>query len=61
MSAEIPGTTKARPALAGWLPWLRVAGAAALLLLLSEALWLWQTWPVRELLQPAPTATTGVR
>jgi hypothetical protein len=23
--------------------------------MLSEALWLWQTWPVRELLHPAAT------
>ena len=61
MSAEIPGTSEARPAHAGWIPWLRFAAAAALLLALSEALWLWQTWPVRELLQPAPAATTGVR
>ena len=61
MSAEIPGTTQPRPEHARWAPWLRFAGAAALLLLLSEALWLWQTWPVRERLQPAPTATTGVR
>lgn len=38
-------------------PWLRVAGAAAVLLLVSEALWLWQTWPVRELLHPVPVAT----
>jgi hypothetical protein len=29
------------------------------LLLLSEALWLWQTWPVRELLQPAAPARTA--
>jgi HAMP domain-containing protein len=36
-----------------WRPWLRVAAVAAALLVLSEALWFWQTWPVRELLQPA--------
>lgn len=30
--------------------WLEVAVAAAVLLALSETLWLWQTWPVRELL-----------
>ncbi|HVE52351.1 MAG TPA: hypothetical protein VNB23_03080 [Ramlibacter sp.] len=41
---------------AGWRPWLRVAAAAALLLLVSEALWLWQTWPVRELLHSSGTA-----
>ena len=57
MATEVPGTTQGRPAPAGWRPWLRVALAAGTLLLLSEAIWLWQTWPVRELLQPAPTAT----
>jgi len=31
--------------------WLRIGAGAATLLLLSEALWLWQTWPVRELLR----------
>jgi hypothetical protein len=34
----------------GWRQWLQVAAAALALLALSEALWLWQTWPVRELL-----------
>jgi len=29
-----------------------MAVVAVALLLLSEALWLWQTWPVRELLHP---------
>jgi hypothetical protein len=43
---------QAQPAKAGWRPWLRVVLAAGALLLLSEALWLWQTWPVRELLLP---------
>ncbi len=38
-----------------WGAWLRVAAAALALLALSEALWLWQTWPVRELLQ-APSS-----
>jgi HAMP domain-containing protein len=31
--------------------WLRVAAAALVLLALSEVVWLWQTWPVRELLR----------
>lgn len=31
--------------------WLTVAVGAVVLLALSETLWLWQTWPVRELLQ----------
>jgi hypothetical protein len=43
----------------GWRPWLRVAAAAAFLLALSEVLWLWQTWPVRALLQPPAAATGG--
>ena len=58
MAAEIPGSTATRPAQAGWRPWLRVAAIAAALLVVSEALWLWQTWPVRELLQPGPAPTT---
>jgi len=59
MSAEIPGTTQ-RSARGGWRPWLHVALTAVALLLVSEALWLWQTWPVRELLHPA-AASTPVR
>ena len=50
MAAEHPGPPEVE---AGWLAWLRVALLAVGLLVLSEALWLWQTWPVRELLQPA--------
>jgi hypothetical protein len=42
-----------------WREWLQFAALALILLLLSEALWLWQTWPVRDLLQPA--APTGAR
>jgi len=56
MTAESPGTRQGPSGFARWWPWLRVAAIALLLLLLSEALWLWQTWPVRELLQPAVTA-----
>ena len=51
----VTGRRSALPA--RWWPWLQVAAIALLLLLLSELVWLWQTWPVRELLQPA--ATTG--
>lgn len=61
MSAEVPGSTQERPAHEGWRPWLRFAGAALLLLLLSEALWLWQTWPVREVLNPSMAGSTGTR
>lgn len=56
MTAEDPGTTRTG---VGWRAWLRVALLALGLLFVSEALWLWQTWPVRELLQ-APQAS-GVR
>lgn len=48
--AEVAGTGP------GWRPWLRVALAVLALLVASEALWLWQTWPVRELLQPPATS-----
>lgn len=53
MAAESAASTPGQPARASWRPWLRAALAAVALLLLSEALWLWQTWPVRELLEPA--------
>ncbi|MCE3271481.1 MAG: hypothetical protein K0S57_1878 [Ramlibacter sp.] len=39
---------------AGWRDWALVAACALILLALSQALWLWQTWPVRDLLQSAP-------
>jgi hypothetical protein len=55
MAAEGPGSIEAQPPSGAWRPWLQVAAIAGALLLTSEALWLWQTWPVRELLQPAPT------
>lgn len=55
MSAEeVPSNTASEPPRAGWRDWLQVAAVAALLLALSQALWIWQTWPVRDLLQPAP-------
>lgn len=37
--------------------WLPVAAGALALLAASQALWLWQTWPVRELLAPPVQAT----
>jgi hypothetical protein len=62
MAAETPGSSQVRPARAGWREWLRVAAAALVLLVLSQALWIWQTWPVRELLQPPPArSSTGGR
>jgi hypothetical protein len=59
MAAEVRGSTDTRAAPARWKPWARMAAAAIVLLLLSEALWLWQTWPVRELLHPATFTGTG--
>ena len=59
MTSEVPGSTPAPKAQGGWRAWLRVVLAAGVLLMLSEALWLWQTWPVRELLQPAAPARTA--
>jgi hypothetical protein len=60
MTAETPGSTQARARPARWSAWLQLVLAALLLLLVSQALWLWQTWPVRELLQPS-TSTAGPR
>lgn len=54
MAAEIPESEAARPPQGGWRAWLRVLAIAIALLTVSEGLWLWQTWPVRELLQPEP-------
>jgi hypothetical protein len=40
---------------------LRIAAGVAALLVLSETIWLWQTWPVRQLVQapaqPTPLAS----
>lgn len=60
MSAEVPGSTQQRVR-AGWREWMRLIAAALALLALSEALWVWQTWPVRELLHPAAAAPGGQR
>lgn len=59
MAAETPepgcnGRQGKRP---GWRQWLQVGALAVALLLISETLWLWQTWPVRELLHVAPVAS----
>lgn len=56
MAAEIPESTEDRPPGPGWRQWLQFVAAALALLAASEVLWLWQSWPVRELLQPAAAA-----
>lgn len=57
MAAETPDSTEGRARAPVWQQWLQVAAIALGLLVLSEVVWLWQTWPVRELLHPAaPTA-----
>lgn len=61
MSPQSPGSTQPQPARAGWRQWLQLVAAALVLLALSELLWVWQTWPVRELLHPAPTHQTGAQ
>jgi hypothetical protein len=59
--SAIPGSRQGQPPREGWGAWLRVAAVAAALLILSEALWLWQTWPVRDLLQPVVVQHTASR
>jgi type VI secretion system protein ImpK len=61
MAAEIPESGPARPMRARWRDWLRVGALAVALLVVSEAIWLWQTWPVRELLQPEPIPGSSLR
>jgi hypothetical protein len=58
MSAEVPATPRRRER-GRWRQWLQLFVAAGVLLALSEALWVWQTWPVRELLQAPATRTAG--
>jgi hypothetical protein len=62
MEAESPGTTGAPGKAPAWKQWAQVAVLALVLLLISEAVWIWQTWPVRDLLQPATAVrSTGAR
>lgn len=62
MSPESPESTSRPPAApAGWRQWLRLLAAALVVLAVSEALWIWQTWPVRELLLPHSASATGAR
>lgn len=60
-AAETPRASDGQATPARWKPWVQLAAAAVALLLLSEALWLWQTWPVRELLHPAPASSMESR
>ena len=51
MTTESPeGTRQQAPSRLG--RWLRLGAGIVALLLLSEVIWLWQTWPVRQLVQP---------
>jgi hypothetical protein len=61
MSAATPGSNPPRRTRAGWRQWLRLVVAAGVLLAVSEALWVWQTWPVRELLQAPASQSAGPR
>lgn len=56
MAANTGGTVERRRP-SGIARLLRLAAAFVVLLALSEILWLWQTWPVRALLQAPPSAT----
>jgi hypothetical protein len=58
MEAESPGSAGTPAASGVWKHWMKVAFIAAVLLSISEALWIWQTWPVRELLQPSVPVRT---
>lgn len=60
MTAESPGSTQRQRPPSVLVRCLRIAAGALVLLALSEVLWLWQTWPVRDLLQPdAATLPAG--
>jgi hypothetical protein len=61
MTAETPAFTQEPQATqrSRWRDWLQFAALALALLVVSEALWLWQTWPVRDLLQPTSPPQTG--
>lgn len=52
-TAESPETSRRVAPPSALARCLRIAAGVLVLLVLSEAVWLWQTWPVRELLQPA--------
>jgi len=52
MTAESPGTSQRQAPPSALARCLRIAAGIIALLALSEGIWLWQTWPVRELLHP---------
>lgn len=45
------------PTLSRWAVWFLLSAAA--LLAISELLWLWQSWPVRQILQPGTALMSG--
>lgn len=57
MPAQTEVSMQRQAAVSWWVRWLQLAAVAAALLLLSQVVWLWQTWPVRELLPPPPPST----
>lgn len=61
MAAEVPGTPERQPPPSKLARWLQLGAAALLLLVVSETLWLWQTWPVRELVAPPARPAQGAR
>jgi hypothetical protein len=60
MTAESPESTH-RQAPSRLARCLRIAAGIVALLVLSETIWLWQTWPVRQLVQPrqSPPIASG--
>lgn len=56
MTAEAPDSTH-RKMPSVFARCLRIAAGVVALLLLSETIWLWQTLPVRQLVQPPASAS----
>jgi hypothetical protein len=56
-SPHDPSATAKRWLARHWREWGPYWVVAASLALISEMLWLWQTWPVRELLQVTSGST----
>ena len=51
MAAGSTGSAPVRRSRRRLQAWLQMVAVAAALLGVSEVVWVWQTWPVRELLQ----------